>query len=75
MAFSISLKLAPDILKQTEEITHHLHLSRNAYINEAVSYYNHINQEKLLKKQLSRESKWVGRQSMEVLKEFEALEE
>ena len=70
---TLSLKLDEKIFEEAEEITSKLNLARNRYINEAVSLYNIFNKRRLLKKQLSKESKRTSIDSMEVLAEFEKL--
>lgn len=69
----LSLKLDDHIFEEAEEITSQLNLARNRYINEAVEIYNLFNKRRLLKKQLSKESKLTSKDSMEVLHEFEKL--
>lgn len=70
---TLSLKLDDEIFDETESITSKLKLARNRYINEAVNLYNRVNKRRLLKKQLSRESDLVGKDSMDILREFESL--
>lgn len=74
MTRALSLKLDESIFAETERIRKRIHKARNAYINEAVAFYNELNERKALKSQLARESAAVCGTSMEVLKEFEALE-
>ena len=68
---TLSLKLDDKIFDETEEVTTKLKLARNRYINEAVSIYNLFNKRRLLKKQLTKESKLTSNDSMEILAEFE----
>ena len=68
---TLSLKLDDKIFDETEEVTTKLKLPRNRYINEAVSIYNLFNKRRLLKKQLTKESKLTSNDSMEILAEFE----
>ena len=69
----LSLKLDDKTFEEAEEITSRLHLARNRYINEAVHLYNQYNRRKLLKKQLTAESKLIAYDSMEIMNEFEKL--
>ncbi|MDP3929796.1 MAG: hypothetical protein Q8R57_12295 [Bacteroidota bacterium] len=69
----LSLKLDDEIFNEAEEITNSLNVARNRYINEAVNLYNRVNKRRLLKKQLSKESEMVSKDSMEILHEFEML--
>jgi ribosomal 50S subunit-associated protein YjgA (DUF615 family) len=75
MAKSLSLKLNDDIFEEVEDIIHKIKIPRNKYINEALSLYNQLNRKKIIKKQLEFESKLVRENSMEVLEEFEKLED
>ncbi len=70
---TLSLKLDDEIFEDAEEITSKLKLARNRYINEAVNIYNLFNKRRLLKTQLSKESRLTSNDSMEVLLEFEKL--
>lgn len=70
---TLSLKLDDKIFDEAEEITSKLKLARNRYINEAVSIYNLYNKRRLLKKQLTKESKLTSKDSMDILYEFEKL--
>lgn len=70
---TLSLKLDDKIFDEAEEITAELKLARNRYINEAVNIYNLFNKRRLLKKQLTKESKLTAEDSMDILREFEKL--
>lgn len=70
---TLSLKLDDKIFDETEDITAKLKLARNRYINEAVNMYNLFNKRRLLKKQLTKESRLTKADSMSVLAEFEKL--
>lgn len=70
---TLSLKLDDKIFDEAEEITSKLKLARNRYINEAVSIYNLFHKRRLLKKQLTKESKLTSKDSMDILYEFEKL--
>ncbi|OFY89498.1 MAG: hypothetical protein A3K10_11320 [Bacteroidetes bacterium RIFCSPLOWO2_12_FULL_31_6] len=70
---TLSLKLDDEIFNDAEEMTSKLNLARNRYINEAVSIYNLFNKRRLLKRQLTKESKLTSKDSMDILREFEKL--
>ncbi|CAN5524421.1 hypothetical protein BH10BAC4_BH10BAC4_19930 [soil metagenome] len=70
---NLSLKLEDDIFQETEKIVKKVKKNRNRYINEAIEFYNRLNKRRLISKQLSKESKIVSNDSMEVLAEFEKL--
>ena len=69
----LSLKLDDPIYAEAEEITRHLKIARNRYINEAVNLYNTYQKRRILKNQLAKESNLVRENSLEILKEFELL--
>lgn len=71
---TVSLKIDDSIFLETERIFTRLDKSRNRYINDALDFYNQHQQRKYLEEQLKLESKWVGDDSMSVLKEFEELD-
>jgi hypothetical protein len=75
MSKALSLKVKDDIFKEVEEIVLQTNIPRNAYINQALSFYNKLNKRKLLKKKLHYESHLVTNNSLEVLEEFEKLED
>ena len=71
----LSLKLKETIFDDTERILKKISMSRNAYINEALHFFNLMNKRKLLKGKLHKESKAVHTSSLEVLREMEAMED
>lgn len=70
---NLSLKLDDDIFQETEKIVAKVKKNRNRYINEAIEFYNRLHRRRLLSKQLSKESKIVAKDALEVLAEFEKL--
>ena len=72
---ALSLKLKEDVLAQTDRMVKSIHISRNAYINEALRLYNQLNRRRILKKKLAAESLAVSASSLEVLAEMERLED
>ena len=75
MSKNLSLKLQDEIFKETEHVLKKVRRPRNAYINEAIHFYNKLVARRLLKNKLVRESDIVAANSMAVLKEFEKFEE
>ena len=71
---SILLKLDDTVFIETEKILASLNKPRNRYINEALVYYNKVHKKKILAKALAFESELTAQDSIEVLKEFEAIE-
>ena len=70
----LSLKVKDEIFAEAERMIKEINISRNAYINEAIAFYNKINRRKYLTKQMRREAKLVSENSMQVLKEMELLD-
>ena len=75
MSKVLSLKLKDEIFREAEEILRQNKRPRNAYINEAINFYNKLWKRKLLKRTLTRESALVANDSLEVLLCFEQIED
>ncbi len=75
MSKNLSLKLQDDIFEETENVLRKVKRPRNAYINEAIDFYNKLVARRLLKNKLTGESTLVAGDSMAVLDEFEKFEE
>ncbi len=73
MSKALSLKLKEDIFVELESIRAQIKKPRNAYINEAIAYYNRLNRRKLLAEKLRWESARVRENSLEILSEYEQL--
>lgn len=73
MSQMLSLKLRDDIFRETEEILQKHRRPRNAYINEAIHWYNQLWKRKLLKAALTKESALVTADSLEILEVLEQL--
>lgn len=71
----LSLKLKDDVFNEAEKVIGKIHISRNAYINQALTFYNKVNKRKLLRKQLEKESNITQAVSLEVLREMEKLDD
>ena len=71
---TVSLKIDEEIFEDTEKILSEIKKSRNRYINEAIDHYNLIQKRAILEKQLSRESKMVKEDSINILRDFEKVE-
>jgi hypothetical protein len=72
---TLSLRLDEIIYEETEKLLEKIKKPRNRYINEALHYYNQIQKMKIISEQLMKESKLVSDESMNVLNEFEKLED
>ena len=75
MSKTVSLKLRNDVFAETEEILRKQRRPRNAYLNEAISFYNKLWNRRELGRALASESHVVAAESMAVLAEFEAIQE
>ncbi|MBK8632228.1 MAG: hypothetical protein IPN72_01175 [Saprospiraceae bacterium] len=71
---TISLKIEDSIFIETEQILANVQMSRNRYINLAIEHYNKLQKRKLLAQKLKDESDLVKVDSMNVLEEFESIE-
>lgn len=71
---TLSLKLDDSIFTETEQVLSQIKKSRNRYINEALGYYNKVQNRKLLASRLERESRLVQDDSIQVLHEFERID-
>jgi hypothetical protein len=72
---TLSLKLDEIVYEETEKLLEKIKKPRNRYINEALHYYNQIQKKNIISEQLMKESKFVSDESMNVLNEFEKLED
>ena len=70
---NLSLKMDDMVFEETERITAKISKNRNRYINEALKFYNLLQNRKIIAGQLKKESKLVREESMKVLSEFEKL--
>jgi hypothetical protein len=72
---TLSLKLEDNIFEETEQMTGYLKKSRNRYINDALDHYNKQQRRQMLSQQIGMESRLVAQDSLEVLNDFEAVED
>lgn len=70
---TLSLKLDESLFEQTEQILSTIGMPRNRYINEALEWYNRLQNRTLLENRLRIESQAVQEESLAVLEEFETL--
>ena len=70
---NLSLKMDDKVFLETERILIKVRKNRNRYINDAVEFYNTLQNRRILDNQLKKESKLVREESMKVLEEFESL--
>ena len=70
---AMSLKIEDAILSDAERIVKRRKISRNAYINEAIKAYNALERRRELGEKLRFESGIVAADSLQMLKELEAL--
>ena len=71
---TISLKIDDSIFGETEMLLTGSKKSRNRYINEAIDHYNKIKKRELIERQLRKESELVGKDSINMIKEFDDME-
>ncbi len=70
---NLSLKLQDALFSETEALLGQLNKNRNAYLNEAIAFYNRYQKRRLLAVRLRQESALVADTSLEVLAEMEAI--
>ncbi|MEQ1744938.1 MAG: hypothetical protein ABMA02_05910 [Saprospiraceae bacterium] len=70
---NLSLKLQDTLFSETEALLAQLNMNRNAYLNEAIAFYNRHQKRRLLAARLRMESALVADTSLEVLAEMEAI--
>ena len=75
MSKTLSLKLQDNIFAETEAITKKIHMPRNAYINQAVDFYNKLKRRTMLKRELASDSLRVRENSMEILSIYDQFED
>jgi hypothetical protein len=75
MSKMLSLKVKDDVFAETEDIIGSIQKPRNAYINEALSFYNKFIKRRLLKEQFKKESQMISESSLEALRELELIED
>ena len=71
---TVSLKIDDAIFGETEVILSKIKKPRNRYINEALRYYNKIQNRKILENKLKKESAFVKEESLSVLNDFEEVD-
>jgi len=71
---TVSLNIDDSIFGETEKILTRIKKSRTRYINEALEFYNKLQNRMLLEERLKMESDLVKEDSMSVLKDFEEIE-
>jgi hypothetical protein len=71
---TISLKIDDSIFSETEKIITRIKQPRNRYINEALEFYNKIQNRNFIESKLKKESAAVSEDSMSVLKDFENVD-
>jgi len=74
MTKSILLKAKDDIFLETEEMVQKSNLSRNAYINKALDFFNKANKRKMIAEKLAEESFLVRETSLETLEDFQYVD-
>lgn len=71
---TVSLKIDDSIFGETEKILSKIKKPRNRYINDALDYYNRLQNRMILEVKLEKESELVKSDSMEVLRDFEEID-
>lgn len=72
---TVSLKIDDSIFGETEKIRSRISIPRNRYINEAIEYYNKVQKRQFLENRLKVESELVKNESMNILMDFEKIDD
>lgn len=75
MSKLISVKLDEKLLADADHMVSKMGISRNKYINDAVLAYTKAKKRAEMDEQIKKEIPLIWESSMEVLAEFEALED
>lgn len=75
MSKALSLKMEDQIFKETEQVLHKIRVPRNAYINQAVHFYNRWQKRLLTKKKFQKDVKLLKQDTLDAIREFELLED
>lgn len=71
----LSIRIPENIVHEVESKAKFLHISRSAYITQAITSLNKKIGEELLQKQMNKASKKVRKSSMRVNLEFSSIED
>lgn len=63
------------IFSETEKVIRKMKVPRNAYINQAVAFYNRCQKRLIIKKKLKRDVSLLKMDTKKFLKSFELLED
>lgn len=75
MSKALSLKMDERIFKETEKVIKKIRIPRNAYINQAVDFYNRLQKRKSIQKQLIHEAQLLKKDTVDYLSSYELLED
>lgn len=75
MSKALSLKMDDQVFEETEGILRKIRVPRNAYINQAVEFYNRCQKKLLLKKKFRKDVEILREDTKKFLKDFELLED
>ena len=70
----LSLKLKDEVFKELESMMDKVTISRNAYINEAIHFYNKAHRKQIIRRELRKASKIVAADSLAMARELEGLD-
>ncbi len=72
---ALSLKLEPKIFSDTEKLIKKMKVPRNAYLNQAIEFYNQWQSKRLLSKQFKKEVSLLKKQTQEFIESYELLDD
>jgi hypothetical protein len=75
MSKLLSLKMDDRVFAETEAVLQKIKIPRNAYVNQAVDFYNRCQKRLLIKKKLKKDVQLLKKDTRDFLKSFELLED
>ena len=75
MSKALSLKMDDRIFDETEGILRKMHVPRNAYINQAVAFFNRLQKRNLIRQKLRKDVHLLWKNTTDFIKETELLDD
>jgi len=73
MSKLLSLKMDDRVFQETEKVLRKIRIPRNAYVNQAVDFYNRCHNRVLVKRKLQKDVEILKKDTERFLKSFELL--
>ena len=75
MSKLLSVKMNEEIFLTAERFVKRFHSNRNAYINRAVRLLNRLEERRMIRDELRKESRALNSESQAILREFEEFQD